>query len=64
MYVTLGAYTVCVAMCTPLQLENLITDLLDNCWRAGASQPSRPTGTISLFIYGVDVCRNVLRNSK
>ena len=30
MYVTLGAYTVCVAMCTPLQLENLITDLLDN----------------------------------
>ena len=37
-------------------------------WRAGASLPSRPNGAIFLFIYiyisGVDVCRNVLRNSK
>ena len=39
-------------------------------WRAGASLPSRPNGAIFLyiciyiFISGVDVCRNVLRNSK
>ena len=35
-------------------------------WRAGASLPSRPNGAIFIFIYisGVDVCRNVLRNSK
>ena len=37
-------------------------------WRAGASLPSRPNGAIFLYIYlyisGVDVCRNVLRNSK
>ena len=36
-----------------------------NNWRAGASLPSRPTGAIFLSISsGVDVCRNVLRNSK
>ena len=38
-----------------------------NNWRAGASLPSRPNGAIFLyilFISGVDVCRNVLRNSK
>ena len=37
-------------------------------WRAGASLPSRPNGAIFLYIYlfisGVDVCRNVVRNSK
>ena len=40
-----------------------------NNWRAGASLPSRPNGAIFLciiylYISGVDVCRNVLRNSK
>ena len=61
----LHSFILCVCCCTSIGVYIIIGE-------RERSLPSRPNGAIFLYIYlyiyifisGVDVCRNVLRNSK